>query len=56
MYSFEIKSFVSTLFANLLLMFKNVGWLFVLGLTAFETVFQSISGHVQERKGEKREK
>ena len=32
------------------------GWLVVLGLTAFETVFQSFLGHLPEGEGERREK
>ena len=39
-----------------LIAIKNlVGWLVVLGLTAFETVFQSISGRLPERGRKKRE-
>ena len=34
---------------------ETIGWLVVFGLTAFETVFQSISGRLPERGRKKRE-
>ena len=33
-----------------------IGWLVVLGLTAFETVFQSISGRLPKRERKRRER
>ena len=35
--------------------YHKIGWLVVLDLTAFETVFQSISGHLPERGRKQRE-
>ena len=35
---------------------RLVGWLVVLGLTAFETVFQSISGRLPKRGRKRRER
>ena len=39
---------------TLVIYFSLNGWLVVLVLTPFETVFQSISGHLPEREKEKR--